>query len=90
MSGENVGGGAPRIQGELQILGIEISQATVATYRVRQRKPPSQTWRTFVDKHLKDLVAIDFFTVPAESFRILYVFLVLKHERRQVVHFDIT
>jgi transposase InsO family protein len=57
---------------------------------VRHRKPPSQTWRTFLDNHATDLVSIDFFTVPTVTFRILYVFLVLRHERRQVVHFNIT
>jgi transposase InsO family protein len=90
MSRENVGWGAPRIHGELQMLGIDISQATVAKYMVRNRKPPSQTWRTFLDNHVGDLASIDFFTVPTLSFRILYVVLVLKHERRQVMHFNVT
>jgi transposase InsO family protein len=57
---------------------------------IRHRKPPSQTWRTFLDNHVKELVSIDFFTVPTATFRILYVFLVLRHERRQIVHFNIT
>ena len=72
------------------MLGIEIAQTTVAKYMVRHRKPPSQTWRTFLDNHAKDLVSIDFFAVPTATFRILYVLLVLRHERRQVVHFNIT
>jgi hypothetical protein len=72
------------------MLGIDISQATVAKYMIRRRKPPSQTWRTFLDNHVGDLASIDFFTVPTVTFRILYVFLVLKHERRKVVHFNVT
>ena len=90
LSRDNPLWGAPRVHGELQMLGIEVAQTTVAKYMVRHRKPPSQTWRTCLDNHAKDLVSIDFFTVPTATFRILYVLLVLRHERRQVVHFNIT
>jgi putative transposase len=90
MSRDNVGWGAPRIHGELQMLGIHVSQATVAKYMILHRKPPSQTWRTFLNNHAKDLVSVDFFTVPTTTFRILYVFLVLRHERREVVYFNVT
>jgi len=90
LSQDNPLWGAPRVHGELQMLGIDVSQTTVAKYMIRHRKPPSQTWRTFLDNHVKDLVSIDFFTVPTATFRILYVFLVLRHERRQVVHFNVT
>jgi transposase InsO family protein len=90
MSRENIGWGAPRIHGELSMLGIEVSQATVAKYMIRCRKPPSQTWRTFLDNHVTDLVSVDFFTVPTATFRILYVFVILRHDRREVVHFNIT
>jgi hypothetical protein len=76
--------------GELLKLGIEVSQATVAKYMVKHLKPPSQTWRTFLEDHVKQLVSVDFFVVPTVSFRILYVFLVLAHERRRVVHFNVT
>jgi len=82
--------GAPRIHGELLKLGIEITEPTVAKYRVRQRKPPSQTWRTFLDNHVRNMVSIDFFTVPTVRFQILYVFLVLAHDRRRIVHFGVT
>jgi putative transposase len=82
--------GAPRIHGELLKLGINLSQATVAKYMVRQRKPPSQTWQTFLNNHIKDLVAVDFFTVPTVSFRVLYVFVVLAHDRRRHIHFNVT
>ena len=72
------------------MLGIQVSQATVAKYMFKQGLPPSQTWRTFLGNHSKDLVSVDFFTVPTATFRILYVFLVLRHERREVVHFNVT
>jgi hypothetical protein len=90
MSNSNVLWGAPRLHGELLKLGIEVSQATVAKYMVKRPKPPSQTWRTFLENHVKQLVSVDFLVVPTVSFRVLYVFLVLAHERRRVVHFNVT
>ena len=83
-------GGAPRIYGELLKLGIEIGETSVSKYMVPHRKPPSQTWRTFLDNHLKSMVSVDFFAVPTIRFRILYVFLVLAHDRRRIVHFAVT
>jgi len=90
MSRENPLWGAPRIHGELLKLGIDIGETSVAKYMVRQRKPPSQTWRTFLENHVKTLVSVDFFTVPTIRFQVLYVFLVLAHDRRRVVHFGVT
>ncbi len=90
MSRENPFWGAPHIHGELLKLGITIGETSVAKYMVRNRKPPSQTWRTFLDNHVKALVSVDFFTVPTIGFQVLYVFLVLAHERRRVVHFNVT
>ena len=90
MSRENPTWGAPRIVSELALLGHDVVKATVAKYMVRTRKPPSQTWRTFLDNHVPDIAACDFFTVPALTFRVLYVFIVLRHDRRQVVHFNVT
>ena len=90
MSQENPTWGAPRILSELLLLGYDVAEGTVAKYMVRTRKPPSQTWRTFLDNHLPDIAACDFFTVPTVTFRVLYVFIVLRHDRRQVVHFNIT
>ena len=90
MSRSNPIWGAPRVHGELMKLGLSISQAAVSKYMVRDRKPPSQTWRSFLDKHLADLVSIDFFTVPSATFRVLFVFVVLSHERRRIVHFNVT
>ncbi len=90
MSRSNPLWGAPRIHGELLKLGIDISQASVGKYLVRSRKPPSPSWRAFLDNHVKDLVAIDFFTVPTVTFRVLFAFLVLAHDRRQILHFNVT
>jgi putative transposase len=56
----------------------------------RRRKPPSQNWRAFLDNHIEELVSIDFFTVPTATFRILFVLIVLAHDRRRVVHFNVT
>jgi hypothetical protein len=82
--------GAPRIHGELLKLGIDVSQATVATYMVRPRRPPSQTWRTFLTNHAADLVAADFFVVPTAMCRVWFVFVVLAHDRRRPVHVAVT
>ena len=68
----------------------EISQATVSKYLVRRRTPPSQTWRTFLDNHIRSLVSVDFFTVPTVLFKVLFVFVVLTHDRRRVVHVNVT
>jgi transposase InsO family protein len=82
--------GAPRIHGELRKLGLEISQATVSKYLVRRRRPRSQTWRTFLANYVGTLVAVDFFTVPTVLFKVLFVFVVLTHDRRRVVHVNVT
>ena len=77
------------------MLGIGVSESTVAKYMIRHLKPPSQTWRTFLGNHVSELVSVDFFTgapaaVPTANFRLLYVFVVLRHERREIVHFNAT
>ena len=82
--------GAPRIHGELQKLGIDVSQATVAKYLGRRAGPPSQSWRTFLTNHVAELASIDFFTVPTATFRVLFVFVVLSHDRRRIVHVNVT
>jgi hypothetical protein len=87
---ENPLWGAPRIHGELLKLGFEIGETSVGKYLVRHRRPPSQTWRTFLDNHVKSLVSVDFFTVPTIRFQVLYVFLVLAHDRRRILHFNVT
>jgi putative transposase len=90
MSQANPLWGAPRIHGELLKFGIAVAQSTVARYLPRPHKPRSQTWRTFLTNHLAQTAAIDFFTVPTAAFRVLFVFVVLSHERRRVVHFGVT
>ena len=90
MSRDNPLWGAPRIHGELLKLGIDIGETSVGKYILRRRKPPSQDWRTFLENHLKTMVSIDFFTVPTIRFQVLYVFLVLAHDRRRIVHFNVT
>jgi len=82
--------GAPRIHDELLKLGLTVSQATVSKYMVRPRRPPSQAWRTFLKNHTADLVALDFFTVPTATFRVLFVLVVLSHARHRLVHFNVT
>ena len=73
--------GAPRIQGELLKLGIEIGQTSVAKYMARGRRGPSQGWRTFLCNHADGIASMDLFVVPTLSFRLLYGFLVLRHHR---------
>jgi hypothetical protein len=83
--------GALRIHGELQKLGLTVSQTTVAKYLAGRRDgPPSPTWRTFLTTHGSQLASIDFFTVPTATFRVLFVFLVLSHDRRRIIHVNVT
>jgi transposase InsO family protein len=90
MCRENPTWGVPRIHGELLKLGIDIGETSVSKYMVRGRKPPSQAWRTFLENHVAQLVSVDFFTVPTIRFQVLYVFLVLAHDRRRILHFNVT
>jgi putative transposase len=90
MSRENPLWGAPRIHGELLKLGVEVSQATVAKYMGRSRKPPSQSWRTFLTNHVHQIAAADFFVVPTATCRLLFVLVILAHERRRIVHVAVT
>jgi len=76
--------GAPRIQSELALLGHDVAESTVAEYMGRAGKPPSQTWRTFLENHVPDIAAIDFFVVATISFRLLYCF----HESRAHLSLD--
>src|SRR5215470_2745650 len=90
MCRENPSWGAPRVHGERLKLGIDIGETSVSQYMVRCRKPPSPTWPTFLENHVAQLVSIDFFTVPTIRFQVLYVFLVLAHDRRRILHFNVT
>jgi transposase InsO family protein len=82
--------GAPRIHGELFKLGIEVSQATVAKYMVRRAGTPSRTWRSFLRNEIDGIAAIDMFVTVSVSFRLLYVMIILAHDRRKIVRFDVT
>jgi putative transposase len=90
MSHENPLWGTLRLQAELRLLGYDLAESTVAKYRVRGSASPSQTWKTFLANHAKQIAAVDFFTVPTITFRNLYCFFVLLHDRRQVIHFNVT
>ena len=90
MSRSNPLWGAPRIHGELLKLGIEISQATVAKYMVRRRGEPSPTWRSFLRNQAEGVAAIDMFVVASASFRLLYVMIILAHDRRKIVRAAVT
>ncbi len=90
MARENVTRGAPRIASELRLLGHAVADATVAKYLPKPRKPPSQTWRAFLNNHVGCLAAIDICVVPTATSRVLYLFVVLLHERRQVAHVAVT
>jgi len=81
---------APRLHGELKMLGIGISERTISRILRNLRRPPTQTWKTFLHNHIGQLVSIDFFTVPTITMRVLFVFIVLEHRRREVLHFNVT
>jgi transposase InsO family protein len=87
---ENPLWGAPRIHGELLMLGFKVAQSTVSKYMVRGRRPPSQTWRTFLQNHAEAIAAIDMCVVPTLTFERLFAFLVLGHGRRQLLWFEVT
>jgi putative transposase len=91
MASEN-GWGAPRIHGELAKLGFSVSERTVSRYlRTGRRRPESrQSWRTFLRNHREVIVAMDFFTVPTATFRLLYVWFAMKHSRREILHWSVT
>jgi hypothetical protein len=82
--------GAPRIHGELQKLGIEIAETTVAKYLGQRPPSPSPTWSTFLRTHLSQCASMDFFTVPTATFRVLFVLVILSHDRRRIVHLNVT
>jgi putative transposase len=90
MTGANPLWGAPPIHGELDKLGIAVSERTVSRLLRRRRRPPSQTWRTFLTNHVTSLVSMDFFTVPTLTGRVLFVLVLVTHHRRRIVHLAIT
>ena len=82
--------GAPRIHAEIVKLGFVVSERTVSRLVARIPKPPSQSWLKFLNSHVPDLASVDFFVVYTIRFQLLYVFIILEHERRRVVHFGVT
>ena len=90
MAAANLTWGAPRIHGELKKLGFTISERTVSRLMPKKTSKPSQTWMTFLRNHVGQMVSIDFFTVPTLQLSVLYVFVVLAHDRRRVLHFNVT
>jgi transposase InsO family protein len=90
MSTANPRWGSPRIVGELAKLGIRVAKSTVEKYMVRPKNPPSPTWRAFLDNHMNDVVSVDFFVVPTVTFKVMFVFIILAHARRRIVHFNVT
>jgi len=90
ISAANPRWGSPRILGELRKLGIPVAKSTVEKYRVRPRRPASPSWRAFLKNHMRELVALDFFTVPTVGFKVLFVLIVFAHDRRKVIHFNVT
>jgi transposase InsO family protein len=90
MSLENPLWGAPRIHGELLKLGFEVAQSSVAKYMVKRRRPPNQEWRTFLCNHAPDIAAMDFFVVPTIGFDLLYAFVIVRLDRRDLVWINVT
>jgi len=90
MSCENPLWGAPRIHGELLMLGIEVAESTVGRYMVRRRRPPSQGWKTFLRNHAAGIASLDLFVVRTISFKRLYGLVILRHARRRLVTISVT
>jgi transposase InsO family protein len=90
MSTENQLWGAPRIHGELLKLGFSVAQSTVARYMVKRRGPPSQGWKTFLRNHAPDIAAMDLFVVPTIGFKLLYGFVIVRIDRRDLVWINVT
>jgi transposase InsO family protein len=90
MSLENPFWGAPRIHGELLKLGFAVAQSSVAKYMVKRRGPPSQGWRTFLRNHAQDIAAMDLFVVPTIGFDLLYAYIIVRLDRRELVWISVT
>jgi len=90
MSKENPLWGAPRIHGELLMLGIEVAQSTVARYMTKRQGPPSQGWKTFLRNHAAGIASLDLFVVRTISFKLLYGLVILRHARRRLVSIGVT
>jgi putative transposase len=90
LSRDNPLWGAPRIRAELRLLGHGVAESTVAKFMARRTRPPSPTWRSFLTNPFGCLASVDFFVVPTVTFQLLYAFVVLRHDRRRMAHFNVT
>jgi hypothetical protein len=90
MGQENPLWGASRVHGELLMLGFEVAQSTVSRYMKGGRRPPSQSWKTFLRNHANAIAAIDLCMVPTVTFERLFAFLVVGHDRRQLLWVEVT
>src|SRR3982074_3525657 len=92
MMAENPTWGAPRIHGELLMLGFDVSERTISRWMKRAPRDPelARRWLTFLRNHREAIAAMDFFTVPTITFSSLYCFFVISHDRRRILHFNIT
>src|SRR6266850_6686334 len=90
MSTENLLWGAPRIHGELLKVGFSVAQSSVAKYMVKRRGPPSQEWRTFLRNHAPDIAAMDLLVIPTIGFDLLYAFVIVRLDRRELVWINVT
>jgi len=82
--------GAPRIHGELLKLGIEVAQSTVAKYMAKGGRGRSQTWKTFLNNHAAGIAAMDFLVVPTVGFKLLFILIILRHQRRRLISLTLT
>jgi hypothetical protein len=92
MVAENPTWGAPRIHGELLMLGFEVSETTISRWmrRVPRNPEPAKRWLAFLRNHREAIAAMDFFTVPTLTFHVLYCFFIISHDRRRILHFNVT
>jgi len=92
MVAENLTWGAPRIHGELFMLGFDVSERTISRWMKRARRTPDlpRRWRAFLRNHRDAIAAMDFFTVPTVTLRVLYCFFIIGHDRRRILHFNVT
>jgi hypothetical protein len=91
IANENPSWGAPRIHGELKKLGFNLSESTVQRYMPKKGKRNNgQNWKTFLKNHSKDIISIDFLTVPTINFKLMYVLVIIEHHRRKLIHFNVT
>jgi putative transposase len=92
MASENPTWGAPRIHGELKMLGFDVAERTISRWMQRQprKTDPAQRWLSFLRNHREAIVAMDFFTMPTVTFHLLYCFFIIAHDRRRVLHFNVT